>query len=149
MPTNSNTFNITVVWGNGPNEGKEAVIDVKPRELFWSDVPETKGLVTTFAMRYNDGSVGNFVLLPNNKFVDVSATIAAKILAPLGLSLIGDRMFDEAGRVVATLAGLGSDYFLLPFIQNGIEQWRISQCSYFAIDNGERVFRDPIWVTVR
>ena len=113
---------------------------------------DADGLVHSISMTFNDGVVGNFVLIPKHKSLhQISAAIATKI-GPLGLEIAAGKLMKmhpklrnqseevhSLGKFIARLGGRIA-------IPNLFEFWALKDSAYFEVTSNELVISEPLWL---
>jgi len=126
----------------GLNQTMES-LNLRENEVWYDE----DGLIRLFSMRFEDDIIGNFMLMPKNKPVDVALKIIRDFLVPLGLSYTGNKIFnqntrvDNVGKFIYNTGGK-------VFLQDLVNQQIHSNLGYVAMDNGEIVFRSSMTISM-
>jgi hypothetical protein len=103
-------------------------------------------------MTFNDGRVGNFVLLPKHKNSLQIAEAVAGVIASWGLSVAAGKLMkihpklraqpEEVHSLGKYLASMGGDLF----IPNLFGYLAIKDSGYYEVITKELVITEPVWV---
>ncbi|MEQ1846470.1 MAG: hypothetical protein ABL983_12965 [Nitrospira sp.] len=123
--------------------GKSAAIKFHPNELIF----DNQGVVRIITMRMEDGAVGNFQLMPQNKNANMAINVAQNWLIPFGLSVVGGKIMkgksviDHLTKWLTVSRG-GAGLTDLVF-----DPISLNNSAYFEMTSGELVFDKPIILT--
>lgn len=137
MPYNTNTLTPKVTLGNGNTK----TISIYPNEAFIDE----NGYVRLISMTFNDGTVGNFKLLPKNTLKSDALNFCADFLVPFGISLAGNKLIRK-GNIVVNLLGFFVEQYSGSQIQNYIKEIDMRDHAYYEINTGECVITHHIKV---
>lgn len=121
-------------------QGRNTQILLKRGEALY----DPSGYIRVFYMLFDDGAMGNFVLMPNNKTRHKLIELANEIFVPIGLKVIGQQVFNTKNEDINNIARYVTNTFAKAYIQEIVNNYNFMDQSYYAIDNQERVFEAPI-----
>lgn len=140
MQIGTNTKSVTVSTVVG---GKPTTLTFPPNELIFDE----HGIVRLVSIKFNDGTIGNFKLMPLNKTSNAAISFAQEWLLPFGLSIIGGKIMKGKSSV----DGLAK---WLTFSKGGggltdlvFDPISVSNSAYFEVTSGELVINKPIILT--
>lgn len=133
--TNPRPFVIPVTLGGGDR----IQMEVDSNEAFFDE----DGYVRLISMQFNDGSIGNFKLLPNNQTEDAVLRFCKDFLLPFGFTIASNAIF-SGNTIVHNLAQELFERGSALFVNDLFERYSIANSSYYAIENGENVIIHPI-----
>lgn len=140
--TNSNQLSTSVALG----DGRTTTIYIMPNEAYFDE----DGFVQLFSMKFNDGVIGNFKLLPNNQTADMALRLIGNHLASWGLSIISGQIIDEdENTYVDNVARYLFEKAGGLVIENIFERYSIANSAYYEITSGELVFAKPVRLQLR
>lgn len=122
--------------------GKTINFRIEPYEA----IVDSNGYIRAMSIDYNDGSVGNFQLMPNNKTKDKILGFCSEFLTPIGVEYASNRFINLQNKEVENIVRYMAKKYSKPIIQDLFQQWRISDSAYYALDNGEKVITHPLKV---
>lgn len=142
LKCNSSQLSIPVTLSTG----KTIRMNTNPGEAFF----DNKGYVRLFSMRFDNGEIGNFQLLPNNQAPNQALKFIGDILVPLGLSIVGGEVIEEIDdTVVDNVARFLLENFTDDLItENIFEQYSIKNSAYYEITSGELVITKPVQLQI-
>ena len=124
--------------------GTQACIEIQPGDALL----DAQGYIRFFSLRFNDGVVGRFQLLPNRSQQNSALDAVKNFLLPFGLSLISGEVVDDIeGTIVDDLIGFFLEEAASEAIINSFF-WEepLANTSYYEITSGELVIEKPIQV---
>ena len=140
MQIGTNTKSVTV---NTVVGGKPTTLTFPPNELIFDE----DGVVRLVSIKYDDGVVGNYKLMPQNKTANAAISFAQEWLLPFGLSVIGGKIMrgktsvDALTKWMTFSKGGGG---LTDLVFNPIS---VNNSAYFEVASGELVINKPIILT--
>lgn len=137
--TNTNELSVPVKFSNE----KVTTIYINPNEAFFDE----NGLVRILSIKFNDGKVGNFKLLPNNQTSDSAMRFIINHLGTVGLTIVAGEIIEEnENTVIDNVARYLFEKAGGTMIENIFEQYSVANSSYYEVTTGEQVFIEPIYV---
>jgi hypothetical protein len=129
------------------SNGKTIMMDTKPGEAFF----DYEGYVRLFSMKFDDGEIGNFQLLPNNQSSNEALKLIGQYLVPFGLSLVSGMVIEEVDNsIVDNVARFLCEKFAGDIIAESIfEQNSIKNSAYYEITSGELVITKPVRLQIQ
>ena len=136
---NTNPFTVPVTLGSGKN----ITLHIRPNEAFF----DRNGYVRLFSMKFDNGEIGNFKLLPNNQSQNQALNMIQEYIIPLGIGIIG-------GEIIGDIEGTPIDNvgrFLFAkfgnFLVNDIfDRSSLANSSYYEMTSGELVIQQCVQV---
>ncbi|WP_131450782.1 hypothetical protein [Flavobacterium subsaxonicum] len=112
-----------------------------PGELWYDD----QGLVRQFSLKFDNGDVGNFFLMPLTPDRDKYVRAIVSDLTEFGLKMTANAIF-SGGAVIVNLAKFLFEKYGKVVLADVINRQATQPMGYVAIDNQEVVFQDPKYV---
>lgn len=122
--------------------GKKINFRIEPYEA----IVDSDGYIRALSITYQDGSVGNFQLMPNNKTKDKILGFCSEFLTPIGVKYASNRFINLENKNVENIVRYMAEKYSTPVIKDLFKQWRIDDSAYYALDNGEKVITHPLRV---
>jgi hypothetical protein len=138
--SNSDRMTLPVTLGNG----RRIQMRVEPNEAFFDD----EGYVRLFSVRYNDGVVGNYKLLPKNQTEDAVLRFVRAFLVPFGLTIASNAIF-AGDTIVYNLCQELFERGGQHFIDDIFERYSISHSAYYEVVTGEQVITHAVQLQLR
>lgn len=136
MQFNTKSLSLPVTLGGG----KRINMIVKPYEA----AIDSDGYVRMFSMKFDNGTIGNFKLMPKSKAKSFILEMCADVLTPIGIRIVGEKFINTNNEIVTNIARYAFNHFATPPIQDLFRQYNIDDSAYYALDNGEMVISHPV-----
>jgi hypothetical protein len=115
-------------------------IKIKAYEAFFNQ----DGLIRLFSMKFDDGAIGNFKLLPKNKSSEEVVSFMQSFLVPFGISILGGELF-YGDTVIDNLARELFQVWGNFVANNALDQYSLwSNSAYYEVTSGELVIAYPV-----
>jgi len=125
----------SVVYG----DGDRVRLDLRAGEGWFDD----DGYLRFFSVRFSDGSVGNYKLLPQNQTTDTVIRVVKDFLLPFGLSVASNKIY-SGEMLVANVALEVFSQLGEIVIGNYLERVRIENSAYYDLADGWCSIKRPL-----
>ena len=138
------TPNSRSLWQNVTlSDGRRTTLQIEP----YNAGIDHRGYVRVFSIQFNDGTVGNYKLLPRDLIEEEALRLSEKFLTTFGLKIINQTIFEEdddtiIDEVARFLFKKGGKIVIEDFF----ETLRISNSAYYETTTGELVITHPIQI---
>lgn len=138
---NTNPLSLPVNLSNGKN----IMMSVQPGEAFF----DKKGYVRLFSMKFDNGEIGNFKLLPNNQSPNQALSLVRQFIIPFGLGILSGEIIEEVDDTIIDNIGRFLFNKFGNFVANDIfDSYSIANSSYYEMTTGELVITKCIRLNV-